>query len=101
MHHNLFPAADVPDFTTPEGLRQVLTELNAAGTWSSSPIATALMVRLTSRALFFLPGRAATDTAAAAVEIRDGLFQRLFVKIRPERLRVIPFRVSAVPNQNV
>ncbi|CAN7386689.1 hypothetical protein LJR044_002360 [Microbacterium foliorum] len=50
MHHTIpFPSGDVPDFTTPEGLRQVLTDLNATGTWSSSPVATALMVYATAK----------------------------------------------------
>lgn len=37
-------AAAPPDFTTPEGLRQVLTELTEQGTWSTSPIAAELMI---------------------------------------------------------
>lgn len=39
----------VPDFTTPEGLRQLLIELNETGTWATSPVAAELMVYATSK----------------------------------------------------
>lgn len=47
MHDNT--DSSVPDFTSPEGLRHVLTDLNTAGTWASSPVATALMVYATAK----------------------------------------------------
>lgn len=42
-------AAGGPDFTTPEGLRQVLTDLNARQAWASSPVAAELMVYATAK----------------------------------------------------
>lgn len=47
MHKNT--DSSVPDFTSPEGLRQVLTDLNTTGAWASSPVATALMVYATAK----------------------------------------------------
>lgn len=50
MHRNPFlsdPTA--PDFTSPEGLRQLLIELEATGTWATSPVAAQLMVYATTK----------------------------------------------------
>lgn len=38
-----------PDFTTGEGLRELLTDLNADNAWSSSPVAAELMVYATNK----------------------------------------------------
>lgn len=50
-HHNLSPNAhaSVPDFTTGEGLRELLTELNEHNAWATSPAAAELMVYATQK----------------------------------------------------
>lgn len=47
-HH---PSSDrpVPDFTTSEGLRELLTELNADNAWATAPVAAELMVYATQK----------------------------------------------------
>lgn len=47
-HH---PSSDrpVPDFTTSEGLRELLSELNADNAWATSPVAAELMVYATHK----------------------------------------------------
>ncbi|MGN7862929.1 hypothetical protein ACTJI8_20325 [Microbacterium sp. 22303] len=43
------PSADRVDFTTPEGLRQTLINLNTHNAWATSPVAAELMVYATSK----------------------------------------------------
>ncbi len=42
-------ASPLPDFTTSEGLRELLTELNEHNAWASSPVAAELMVYATRK----------------------------------------------------
>jgi hypothetical protein len=50
MHHHQLPQPEnnpqskAVDYTTPEGLRQILQDLNSRNAWSSSPVATELMI---------------------------------------------------------
>ena len=51
-HHPSTPipaASPLPDFTTSEGLRELLTELNEHNAWASSPVAAELMVYATRK----------------------------------------------------
>lgn len=82
MHYNTpISSGDVPDFTTPEGLRQVLTDLNATGTWSSSPVATALMVYATAK---YTPIAKAWHRDPA-----DAAFEAFIAMRQPTTLRAI------------
>ena len=44
MHHPSVPDQNSPDFTTSEGLRQVLIDLNTHNAWATSSVAAELMV---------------------------------------------------------
>ncbi|QNA92995.1 MULTISPECIES: hypothetical protein [unclassified Microbacterium] len=49
-HHPTTPASSLsPDFTTSEGLRELLTELNEHNAWANSPVAAELMVYATRK----------------------------------------------------
>ncbi|GFZ83161.1 hypothetical protein [Nesterenkonia alkaliphila] len=56
------------DFTTGEGLRQVITELDAAGAWATSPVAAELMIYATRKYTPIAKAwhRSAEDAAAEA-----------------------------------
>lgn len=67
------------DFTTPEGLRQVIAELNAHQAWSTSPVAAELMVYATSK---YMPIARAWHRDPA-----DAAYEAFTAMITPSTLR--------------
>ena len=49
MHDPSVPDQTSPDFTTPEGLRQVLIDLNTHNAWATSSVAAEIMVYATAK----------------------------------------------------
>ena len=68
-----------PDFTTPEGLRQVLIDLNTHNAWATSSVAAELMVYATAK---YIPVARAwhRDPADAAYEAFIAMRQSTTVK---------------------
>lgn len=79
MHDPSVPDQTSPDFTTPEGLRQVLLDLNTRGAWATSSVAAELMVYATAK---YTPVARAwhRDPADAAYEAFIAMRQRTTVK---------------------
>ena len=79
MHDESVPDQTSPDFTTPEGLRQVLIDLNTHNAWASSSVAAELMVYATAK---YTPVARAwhRDPADAAYEAFIAMRQSTTVK---------------------
>lgn len=81
-HHPPAPAPAAsrpPDFTTSEGLRELLTELNEHNAWATSPVAAELMVYAT--------GKYAPIAKAWRREPADAAYEAFLAMRRPTTLR--------------